>query len=70
MKKDERKIFEARITSVKKSKWVDNTFYITADTAFGEIRYVSKKPHKEGDITHVRQQKNKIAWDPIKWEEC
>ena len=70
MKKDERTIFEATVTAVKKSKWMDNTFYITADTKFGEIKYVARREHKVGDITHVRQQKNKIAWDPIKWEEC
>lgn len=70
MKKDTRRVFEARIKEVKKSKWMDKVFYITADTDFGEVKYVAHKEHKVGDITHIRQQKNKIAWDPIKWEEC
>lgn len=70
MRKDNRTVFEATVKEVKQSKWVDTTFYITADTQFGEIKYVSRKNHSVGDTVHVRQQRNKIAWDPIKWEEC
>ena len=70
MKNDNRKVFDARVTNVTKSKWLDSCYYITADTAFGEIKYMTRKKREVGEVTHVRQQKNKIAWDPIKWEEC
>lgn len=70
MKNDNRRVFDATIKEVKPSKWLDNFYYITADTAFGEVKYSTRKKRKVGEVTHIRQQKNKIAWDPIKWEEC